>query len=160
MISLFSSSTWKFSSTSRPPFIGAIIIAQHAGQLAGRAFAPYMPDSAAITIAILAAMVAASLTIMGNTKSFTLTNPKKVNSKLDAIHTISRECKLTPREIDILELWGVGHTSNYIEEKLYIAKSTVKTHLSHIYQKTGTESKEELLQLIDEKATSAEATRK
>ena len=146
------SETFRKKTDEVAPFIGAIIIMQHAGQLAGKVMGASLPNPEFMAIAVLTIMVVASLTMMGNTASFTLANPKRVNSKLEAIHAISRRYRLTPREVDILELWGMGHTSNYIEEQLFIAKSTVKTHLSHIYQKTGTENKEELLQLIDEEA--------
>lgn len=33
----------------------------------------------------------------------------------------------------------------YIEETLHISRNTIKTHLSHIYQKTGTSNREELI---------------
>jgi DNA-binding CsgD family transcriptional regulator len=56
---------------------------------------------------------------------------------------------LSPREKEVLAIWLSGHTSSYVEENLHISKNTVKTHLSHIYAKTGTSNREELLTLLE-----------
>ena len=44
---------------------------------------------------------------------------------------------------------ATGHTGAYIEKRLFISKNTVKTHLNHIYAKTNTSNREELLQLLE-----------
>ena len=59
---------------------------------------------------------------------------------------------LTAREREILELWVTGHRLDYVAEALFISKNTVKTHLRHIYQKTQTGNKEELLVLFEQQA--------
>lgn len=141
--------TYHARSNAVTPFIGGVMIAQHACQLIGVSLGSRLPYEAASSIVVLVCMVAAALIIMSGTTSFQLASPSASERKTTAIRKIASDCGLTPRETDILELWGDGHTSNYIEQQLYIAKSTVRTHLSHIYQKTGTQSKEELLQLID-----------
>lgn len=56
---------------------------------------------------------------------------------------------LTRRERDVMELWVKGYTTAYIEEQLCVSKSTVKTHVNHIYEKTGANSKEALIMLFD-----------
>lgn len=56
---------------------------------------------------------------------------------------------LTQREFEVMELWVTGHTTAFIEEQLVISKYTVKTHVKHIYEKTSTGSKEELIQLYE-----------
>lgn len=56
---------------------------------------------------------------------------------------------LSPREQEVLVIWASGRTSAYIESRLFISKNTVKTHLRHIYAKTGTANRETLLQLLD-----------
>lgn len=141
--------TYHARSNAVTPFIGGVMIAQYACQLIGVSLGSRLPYEAASSIVVLVCMVAAALIIMSGTTSFQLSSPSASERKTTAIRKIASDCGLTPRETDILELWGDGHTSNYIEQQLYIAKSTVRTHLSHIYQKTGTQSKEELLQLID-----------
>ena len=44
---------------------------------------------------------------------------------------------------------ATGHTGAYIEKQLFISKNTVKTHLNHIYAKTKTANREELLELLE-----------
>lgn len=57
---------------------------------------------------------------------------------------------LTAREREVMELWTEGHNTAYIEDQLSISKYTVRTHLKHIYEKTGTNSKESLITLYRE----------
>ncbi|MBM7000149.1 helix-turn-helix transcriptional regulator [bacterium] len=57
---------------------------------------------------------------------------------------------LSPRETEVLAIWATGRSSRSIEKSLFIAQSTVKTHLNHIYAKTGTANRQELLQLLSE----------
>lgn len=45
--------------------------------------------------------------------------------------------KLTPREIEILELVGEGYTSKEISGKLYIGVRTVQKHRERICRKLG-----------------------
>ena len=40
--------------------------------------------------------------------------------------------ELTPREIEVLNLIGMGQTNREIAQKLYIAEATVKSHVTHI----------------------------
>lgn len=56
--------------------------------------------------------------------------------------------KLTPREVEVLQLLAQGRTRSYIQEVLVLSDSTVKTHISHIYTKLGIGSRQELLSLI------------
>ena len=44
---------------------------------------------------------------------------------------------LSPRELEVLTLAGQGHPVSKIAENLTISRSTVKTHLAHIYRKLG-----------------------
>lgn len=55
---------------------------------------------------------------------------------------------LSPRETEVLRIWATGRSAKYVEKALFITQSTVKTHLTHIYAKTGTANREELLQLL------------
>ena len=60
------------------------------------------------------------------------------NTKLGAIkgsNSNNRKNHLTKRELSILEALSIGHTNPEIASKLYIAESTVKTHLNNIYKK-------------------------
>ena len=49
--------------------------------------------------------------------------------------TVSSE--LTARELDVLQLLGRGQTNTEIAKALFISEGTVKTHLTHIFDKIG-----------------------
>jgi DNA-binding NarL/FixJ family response regulator len=44
---------------------------------------------------------------------------------------------LTARELDVLQLVGRGRTNTEIAQSLFISEGTVKTHLTHIFDKIG-----------------------
>lgn len=52
---------------------------------------------------------------------------------------------LTNREREILPYLAQGYSLPYIRNELYIAQSTIDTHVRHIYQKLGIHSREELI---------------
>lgn len=51
---------------------------------------------------------------------------------------------LTPRELDIVRMVVDGFTNKAIGEKLAIGENTVKSHLTHIFNKVGASSRIEL----------------
>lgn len=57
---------------------------------------------------------------------------------------------LSPRETEILGYLGRGHGIVFVANTLVISESTVRTHVKNIYKKLGVNSREELLQLVDE----------
>ncbi|MDD5806044.1 MAG: helix-turn-helix transcriptional regulator [Eggerthellales bacterium] len=67
----------------------------------------------------------------------------------DRCFQLAQECKLSPKETEIMILYAKGHTSTRIQEELFISRGTVTTHLRHIYQKLDVHNKQELLQLIE-----------
>lgn len=66
-----------------------------------------------------------------------------------SVLALAERARLTPRETEVLQVWLAGHNAAYIEEALHISRNTVKTHLNHIYQKTGASGREELLAMLD-----------
>ncbi len=56
---------------------------------------------------------------------------------------------ISPRECEIVSMIVQGLGNRKIGEKLFISALTVKNHIYHIYQKTGAESKIQLLNLIN-----------
>ena len=64
---------------------------------------------------------------------------------------IAREKGLSPRETDVMVLLAQGRTRLYIQEELFIAENTVKTHIAHIYKKLGVGNRQELLDLVYQK---------
>lgn len=54
---------------------------------------------------------------------------------------------LTAREVEVLHYWLEGRTNRQISRQLNIADSTVSTHKTRIYRKTGTKTVRELEEL-------------
>ncbi|MBS5450291.1 MAG: helix-turn-helix transcriptional regulator [Coriobacteriia bacterium] len=65
------------------------------------------------------------------------------------VEALAQRAKLSARETQVLAIWASGHSGAYVEETLGISKNTVKTHLSHIYAKTKTTNREELVSLLE-----------
>jgi two-component system response regulator NreC len=69
----------------------------------------------------------------------------RVAARLDAIHRLLTEDKLTNREVGVLRLIAHGHTSVEIARKLRISPRTVKTHRAHIFTKLAITTRAELV---------------
>ena len=67
----------------------------------------------------------------------------------DACRAIIERYKLSKRESEILPLALRGRTGERIASELFIAKSTVDTHLRRIYGKCGVHSRQELIDLSE-----------
>jgi DNA-binding CsgD family transcriptional regulator len=55
---------------------------------------------------------------------------------------------LTGAEAEVAELAAAGVSNPQIAERLYMSRSTVKTHLSHVYAKLGVSNRTELATAI------------
>lgn len=79
-------------------------------------------------------------------KGNTMINPG-VSRKLVRMLTEDKntDTVLTPREVEILRELARGKSNKEIGEKLYLSESTVKTHISHIFQKIGVRSRSEAI---------------
>jgi len=56
---------------------------------------------------------------------------------------------LTEREKDVLVLLSRGRSVRYIADDLVISEATAKTHVSRIYRKVGTHSRQELIDIVE-----------
>lgn len=65
------------------------------------------------------------------------------------IAKLARDNGLTPREAEICALLVRGYTRSHISSTLVIADGTVKTHIEHIYKKTGCHTRSELIALFE-----------
>jgi DNA-binding NarL/FixJ family response regulator len=59
--------------------------------------------------------------------------------------------ELTPREMEVLGLLVEGLSNNEIAERLFISRSTVKTHLSNIFSKFGVSNRVEAVRAAMER---------
>ncbi|OUO90605.1 hypothetical protein B5F40_06515 [Gordonibacter sp. An230] len=130
--------------------LASLWTASYTGVLGGQLVALAWPVGAEfLNYLALSALLAASLLLVSMngklTVSQTVLEASEATSAAQRALEIAAEAKLSPRETEILAIWLTGHNAAYIEDTLHISRNTVKTHLKHIYQKTGVESKEELL---------------
>ena len=110
-----------------------------------------LPTSESVAIAILLSLMAALLVIMGSPLS--LKSPAVVEE--DAVDALALRVSAWPCNAAYRRAsrrcWPSGNRPHgaYIEKQLFISKNTVKTHLNHIYAKTKTANREELLELLE-----------
>jgi DNA-binding NarL/FixJ family response regulator len=71
---------------------------------------------------------------IGQSKELLGSRNRVVNQK------IGRECKLTKRECEILELLASGYNNPQIAEKLFISRLTVEQHRKNIIRKLDAKS--------------------
>ena len=57
------------------------------------------------------------------------------------------ELRITPRELEILELIAQGLSNREIAEKLFVSENTVKTHSSRVFDKLGAKRRTQAVQL-------------
>lgn len=57
---------------------------------------------------------------------------------------MAKSSEFTPREIEVLRLLTTGAGNDEIAEKLDISQNTVKTHIKHLLEKTGFETRTQL----------------
>ena len=75
--------------------------------------------------------------------------PEDSRARIGAkVNEISDEYGLTARESEILLLLALGKKPAQIERELYVAASTIKTHVKHIYQKLDVHSREEMFEML------------
>lgn len=70
--------------------------------------------------------------------------PKRISER----QSIQEKYTLTNRELDVLELVIAGASNKVIANELSLGLPTIKTHLGHIFQKTESTSRTELLSKI------------
>jgi len=70
--------------------------------------------------------------------------PKRVEERRD----LADKFGLTQRELDVVEQLAAGASNKAIANELRLGLPTVKTHIQHIYQKTGVSSRTELLSRV------------
>ncbi|MDR0350870.1 MAG: helix-turn-helix transcriptional regulator, partial [Coriobacteriales bacterium] len=78
------------------------------------------------------------------------------NAVSEACMVITNSEGLSPREHEILLLLARGRNAAYIARALYIAPSTVKTHIKSIYRKLKLHSQQELMDRIEAASSETE----
>lgn len=68
-------------------------------------------------------------------------------NETNTVSALAQHYGLSSREEDILTYLLEGRTLRSIADKTFLSYNTVKTHVSHIYQKTGVHTRDELIEL-------------
>ncbi|HEY3289543.1 MAG TPA: LuxR C-terminal-related transcriptional regulator [Anaerolineae bacterium] len=113
---------------------------------AERIMLPFLERSAEISV--LLELVLATETLSRDARDFIddlLAKLPPANEKTRMnelmLTALSTAASISPRQQEILQLISEGYSFREVAVKLYIAESTVKTHLSNIYQKLGVRSR-------------------
>jgi two-component system response regulator NreC len=69
----------------------------------------------------------------------------RIATRLDALHRSLTGDALSPREVEVLRLIALGHTSVEIARKLHLSPRTVETHRANIHRKLGLATRAELV---------------
>lgn len=69
---------------------------------------------------------------------------------------IANRYLLSRRETEVMFLLARGYNAAYIQDRLFISKSTTKTHIGHIYRKLDIHNQQELLLMVSETKNDAE----
>ncbi len=69
----------------------------------------------------------------------------RVAARLDALNRALTEDKLSAREVEVLRLIALGHTSVEIAHKLHLSPRTIESHRARIHQKLGVATRSELV---------------
>ncbi len=69
----------------------------------------------------------------------------RVAVRLDALHRSLTEDALSAREVEVLRLIALGHTSVEIARKLHLSPRTVESHRANVHRKLGLATRAELV---------------
>jgi len=69
----------------------------------------------------------------------------RVAARLDALHRALTDNKLSQREVEVLRLIALGHTSVEIARSLHLSPRTIETHRAHIHKKLALKTRAELV---------------
>ncbi len=69
----------------------------------------------------------------------------RIAARLDALHRALTEDALSAREVEVLRLIALGHTSVEIARKLHLSPRTVESHRANIHRKLGLATRAELV---------------
>ena len=91
-------------------------------------------------------------------------NPKIDYPQAEVLH-FARQCEkaielcaLSQREAEVLSLIVRGRSVPHISQRLLISRSTVKTHVTHIYTKLGVSDRQEMIDAIEAISLDEETT--
>jgi two-component system, NarL family, response regulator NreC len=69
----------------------------------------------------------------------------RMGVRLEELYRSLTDERITPREVEVLRLIALGHTSVEIARKLQLSPRTIETHRAHIHQKLGLSTRAQLV---------------
>ena len=161
---LYDAATWILSlnvayQTRTSPVIltGLSRVAAHIGMLTGAAVGSAMEtgllDTPFVLSVTVIALIAAVMPSLGNMRIVSVQTPSAfletpAPAGTAGVISLQDRFSLTDREAQVASYLAAGCTREHIQKELFLSASTVKTHVGHIYEKTGAHSKQELMSLI------------
>lgn len=73
-----------------------------------------------------------------------------LSSDEERLRAIAERYGLSPRETEVFALLAQGRNRTYIQNALFLAEGTVKTHTSRIYQKLGVNNRQDMITLVQD----------
>ena len=104
--------------------------------------------SMVVYLFVLPEKTASSFGIAEDTGGEPVAMPRSID---DAAADIAEEFGLSKRETEVFALLAKGRDTAYIQEKLFISSGTVCSHRDRIYRKLDVHSRQELLDLVEER---------
>lgn len=97
----------------------------------------------------LYAVVVIALVLLWRMRGLAIETPRTLDVAGSCVR-IAESHGLSPRETQVFTLLAQGRSRVFIQEELSLSDSTIKAHTSHVYQKLGVHSKQELISLVQE----------
>ena len=69
----------------------------------------------------------------------------RLGARLRQLYSSLADDRITPREVEVLRLIALGHTSVEIANKLHLSPRTIETHRAHIHRKLGLTTRAQLV---------------
>lgn len=142
---------WCRAIESSTPLVAIILMSAVEGAL-------HLGDSLVVNLIGLASiLVVVAVVMLDRTHLFEREqlNPEIEYPRAEALY-FARQCEkaieqfgLSPREAEVLSLIVRGRSVPHISQRLYISRSTVKTHITHIYEKLGVTDRQEMIDAIE-----------
>ena len=77
-----------------------------------------------------------------------LSNPTALINEGKVSEAFISAYKVTKREAEVVELISLGLRNQEIADRMYVSLTTVRTHIYHLFQKTGATSRVHLLRMV------------
>jgi DNA-binding CsgD family transcriptional regulator len=77
-----------------------------------------------------------------------LSNPTALINEGKVSEAFISAYKITKREAEVVELISLGLSNQEIADRMYVSLTTVRTHIYHLFQKTGATSRVHLLRMV------------